>query len=571
MSRLFIPRFVASLCVLFSVACLACAQEKNVVDAPKAKEKATHVKRTDLDANDPIRKLQSDAVRQQKTDWGHWGIQPDRYSTWTNHSNRLVPMYTFGITLDALRAEGSCYQDPKRLKRLYGRVPDGTVNPTAMYFDQTDVYRLQLAAVDAGYSNIILVVFDGMDWQTTRAAALYNNPGRRGPYTSGRGSGLLFQDDRRTHTDFGLICTSPRLGGAKSDVNAQTVIHGNSDSTGGYDPGRGGDAPWNEQSRRDYLLGLSREQRHTVTDSAAAATSMTSGIKTYNGAINVNVNGKQVLPIARTLQAEEEFKIGIVTNVPVTHATPAAAYANNVSRKDYQDIARDMLGLSSSSHRKNALPGVDVLIGGGWGEGKGKDKVQGENYLPGNPYIHQDDIQRVDVKNDGKYIVAQRTKGKSGNQLLMAAATRAADDDQRLLGLFGTKGGHLPFQTADGKFNPTFDLRSSETYSGADISENPTLADMTRAALLVLEQAVDGFWLMIEAGDVDWANHANNIDNSIGAVFSGEEAVRAVMDWVDENNAWEFTAVIVTADHGHFLVIDDPSRIVEAGNESRTK
>ena len=91
---------------------------------------------------------------------------------------------------------------------------------------------------------------------------------------------------------------------------------------------------------------------------------------------------------------------------------------------------------------------------------------------------------------------------------------------------------------------------------------------LTRAALLVLERAIDGFWLMVEAGDVDWANHANNLDNSIGAVFSGEEAFQVVMDWIDENDAWSFTAVIVTSDHGHFLVIDDPQRIIDAGMES---
>ena len=88
---------------------------------------------------------------------------------------------------------------------------------------------------------------------------------------------------------------------------------------------------------------------------------------------------------------------------------------------------------------------------------------------------------------------------------------------------------------------------------------------MTRAALLVLEQAIDGFWLMIEAGDVDWANHSNNLDSSIGAVLSGDEAFNVVMDWIDENNAWSYTAVIVAADHGHFLVIDDADRIIEAG------
>ena len=74
--------------------------------------------------------------------------------------------------------------------------------------------------------------------------------------------------------------------------------------------------------------------------------------------------------------------------------------------------------------------------------------------------------------------------------------------------------------------------------------------------------------LLVEAGDVDWANHANNVDNAIGSVFSGDEAFRVVMDWVDENDAWAYTAVIVTADHGHYLVIEDADRFVEAGKQA---
>ncbi len=313
--------------------------------------------------SDPMRQLQNKAILDQQAAWASWGNDLNKFTTWTNHSNRLIPVYTFGISLDSLRARGSAYTNPERLTELYGKVPEGTVNPTAIYYDQTDIYRLQLAAVEAGYSNIILMVFDGMDWQTTRAAALYNAPTRQ--YESGRGTGLKFLDDRRTQTDFGLVCTSPRLTTAKHDVNAQTVNAGNTPATGGFDSRFGGEAPWLEIAGSDYLLGLSREQPHSVTDSAASATSMTAGIKTYNGAINFDVDGNQVIPIARQLQADDEFRIGVVTSVPVSHATPAATYANNVSRGDYQDISRDLVGLPSSSHRSNPLPGVDVLIGGG--------------------------------------------------------------------------------------------------------------------------------------------------------------------------------------------------------------
>ncbi len=508
---------------------------------------------------DWMREMQSDAVRDQKSDWAHWGNQPDRFSTWLSHSNRMIPLYTFGITLDGLREEGSAYADAARLKDIYASVPNATVNPSATYFDQTDVYRLQKMAIEAGFTNIIMVVFDGMDWQTTRAAASYAR--QRNAYTSGRGTGLSIQDDRSMPTDFGLIVTSAQSDGAKYDVNSQTLRSDPEDTTGGFDTTRGGDAPWNEKPGLAYLMGLDRERPHTVTDSAASATSLFSGIKTYNGSINVAIDGSQVAPLAQTLQADNDFMIGVVSSVPVSHATPASAYANNVTRKDYQDISRDLVGLPSSAHRSNPLPGVDVLIGGGWGEGEKKDTGQGDNFATGNTYFHEDDMRRVDIEHGGKYVVAKRTKGQPGRELLMQSAQKAAEDGSRLIGFFGVKGGHLPFRTADGNFDPTFDAKGTEKYSQADIDENPTLADMAEAALMVLEKSVNGFWLLVEAGDVDWANHANNLDSSIGAVHSGDAAFRSVMKWIHDNDAADHTAVIVTSDHGHYLVIDDIDRI----------
>lgn len=68
---------------------------------------------------------------------------------------------------------------------------------------------------------------------------------------------------------------------------------------------------------------------------------------------------------------------------------------------------------------------------------------------------------------------------------------------------------------------------------------------------------------MVEAGDVDWANHKNNLDDSIGAVKSGDAAFRAVVDWVEAHHAWAETAVIVAADHGHYLFLDQPQRLIE--------
>jgi alkaline phosphatase len=559
-------RFVIAGIGIFCAAVPIAAQEKSPAGAVEKLDEVASASPADVDV---MREMQSQAVREQESPWGHWGNQPDRYSTWLSHSNRLIPVYTFGLTLDVLRSEGSVYRDSKRLETLYGTVPEGTLNPTAVYFDQTDIYKLQLAAIEAGKRNVILMVFDGLDWQTTRAAAIYKTG--EIVYEMGRGRGLAFQNERRLPTDFGLMVTSAKYSGAKFDVNAQTVNDPGKKSTGGYDPQRGGRNPWHENARSDYLMGLDREQPHTVTDSSSSATSMTAGVKTYNGSINVLADGTQVEPIARMLQRERGFKIGVVTSVPVSHATPAAAYANNVSRKDYQDLSRDLVGLPSVSHRTTPLPGVDVLIGGGWGEGSADDSVQGDNHLSGNVYFHQEDMRRCDVANGGKYVVAERTAGISGRDVLSQAAEKAATNGQRLIGYFGTRGGHLPFATADGGFNPTFDAKGTERYTEKDRLENPTLADMTDAALQVLEKSEQGFWLMVEAGDVDWANHANNLDNSIGAVLSGEAAFERIMNWIERSGAGNETAVIVTSDHGHYLVLDDPASIARAGRETRNR
>ena len=431
--------------------------------------------------HDIIRKMQRDAVTAGKADWGYWGTDPLRYSTWTSHSNRLVPIYTFGITLQQLRDEGSVYLSEERIKTLYGIVPEKTQVDEAGYFDQTDVYRLQQQAVAQGKTQIILIVFDGMDWNTTYNAALYQ--AGKLPYRQGRGNVLHFQKYRGTETDFGFFVTSAKMGDCKIDVNAQTVLNGDRPSTGGYDPKRGSTNPWTEALQKQYLIGLDRSLPHTVTDSASSATSMTSGIKTYNAAINVTTSGEQVEPIGRQLQREKGFSVGVVTSVPISHATPAAAYANNVSRDDYQDLTRDMIGLSSIAHKRQPLPGVDVLIGAGWGKTAKTDAKQGENFIAGPTSYEEGDIEKVSINSGGSYVVVQREKDKEGADALRQATEVAIKGKHRLLGLFGYKSGHLPFRTADGQFNPTVDVAGQEKYSPADVRENPSLADMSVAAL----------------------------------------------------------------------------------------
>ncbi len=521
-------------------------------------------------AVDRIRQLQVEAEAAGQASWGHWGDQPRRYAAWSNHSNRLIPVYSFGMSLAAVAGGNSIYRDESRLRELYGRLPEATLNPDAEYFDQTDVCRLQEMAAAAGKTRIILLVFDGMDWHTTRTAAIAATG--RVAYREGRGTGFAFQDYRGTATDFGFCVTSPANDGTKADADAQAVRNPGGLRPGGYDPARGGATPWDPPSSLRYLIGSDHECPHAFTDSAASATSLCAGRKTYNGAINVGPAGEEIVPLARRLQAQG-WAVGAVSSVPVSHATPACAYANNVSRDDYQDIARDQLGEPSVFHRDAALPGLDVLIGGGYGVAGDatKDKDQGGNFEPGNKYVADSTRQAIDARHGGRYRVAERTPGRRGADVLAAAARDASARKLRLFGFFGAGEGHLPFRTADGDYNPAgvADLEPDAAalrqkyggaicYSPADRDENPTLADMAVAALDVLSSR-GPFWLMVEAGDVDWASHANNIDTTIGAVMSGDAAFRAIVDWIERHGGWDDAVVLVTSDHGHLFVLTDPA------------
>ena len=99
---------------------------------------------------DAMRDLQAQAIYQDYAEWGYWGPRPSKYTGWGNHSNRLIPVYTFGIDLSSVRGEHSPYRSRERLEQLYGYLPTETLNPEAEYFDETDIYRLQQLAVAAG-------------------------------------------------------------------------------------------------------------------------------------------------------------------------------------------------------------------------------------------------------------------------------------------------------------------------------------------------------------------------------------------------------------------------------------
>ena len=548
---------------------------------------------TRSEADDPLRTMQNANViaRAEKVARPyHFGSQGANhvFSNSTYHSNRLIPFYTFGTKIDPSTMTGanSAYRDEARLRALYGTVPPNTLNAGAEYCDQSDMYRVQKDAVDRGVKHLFIVWFDGMDWETTRAAAI----ARTGEvYTQGKGSGLIFQDfNAGGSARFGSYVTSPTHDQSRRDPDTQAVTIDFANSLpGGYDVRFGGPNPWTPgpllSAAPGYLKGNRDEVAraggvaHAVTDSSCSAGEFATGVKSFNDGVNVAEDGRFVETLFVQLQRDRGWKVGTVTSVPFNHASPSAMYAHNVDRDDYQDLAREMLGLESIVQQDGKgprLPGLDVVIGAGYGQviadanllSQGKNAAKGQNL-----YLADADLEAIDARHGGKYVVATTKLEVKGDESLQKAANEAARDGRRLFGFHGTNTNHLPFRTADGDYRPAAGIKGTrESYSADDLWENPTLADMTRAALTVLAAKPDQpFALFVESGDVDFALHDNNLDNAIGAVYSGEQAIKVILEWVEKHSNWDESAMIVTADHGHYLVIDDPEAIAGTAGADR--
>jgi len=522
----------------------------------------------------------------------HFGSQGpgDVFSNHTSHTNRLVPVYVFGRKADlgAVMGQNSRYRDPEKIKALYGFLPENTLNPRADYADQSDLYRVQKEAVARGIKHLFIVWFDGLDWPTTQAAAIAKT-GK--VYTEGKGSGLLFQDyDAGGTAQYGFVVTSPTHDQNRPDVDTQTIVIPPTSMGGGYDARIAGPNPWMlgplGLKAPGYLKGQLANPAdqagvlaaggvlHACTDSSQSAAEFVSGVKSYNNGVNVTDQGRLVSTLFHELQ-DQGWKVGTVTSVPFDHVSPAAMYARDVYRDDYQDIGREMLGLPGiiqEARHAWLLPGLDVVMGTGFGVTTNPKSLaaQGRNAVLGSLFITDADLATIDVKNGGKYVVAHTEPGASSGQLLKQAAAEAARRSARLFGFFGREGlDHLPYQTADGRYDPApslsrqGELSPAELYTPADRIEQPSLAQMTEAALTVLGATPDQpFAFFIEAGDVDFALHANNLDNAIGAIYSGEEAVHTVIRWVESHSNWDDSVLIVSSDHGHYLVVDDPQALV---------
>jgi alkaline phosphatase len=265
------------------------------------------------------------------------------------------------------------------------------------------------------------------------------------------------------------------------------------------------------------------------TDSAAAATAMATGTKTNDNTVCLGPDGSRLTSIVELAEIFGK-KTGTVTSVTFCHATPASFLAHEESRYEYGEIAQQIIRESPA----------DVVMG------------------CGHPYFNRNG-EPVE-EPDFRYVGNQETweallSGQAGADadadgipdpwavIQTAEAFRSLIDGpapDRVFGIAPTYRTLQQEREGDGQADP-FDVPLVQTV--------PSLSEMALAALNVLDDDPDGFFLMIEGGAVDWACEDNQTGRLIEEQISFNQAVEAVVEWVETHSRWEDTLLIVTSDH----------------------
>lgn len=392
------------------------------------------------------------------------------------------------------------------------------------------------AAPPARTANVILVIGDGMSRAMEIAASRF---------LSGRDDALAWHGPEFEYQGFASTWDVTTYDRHAEALGLPPYSPTSFLANVGYDVARGGDAPWplSRLGQDRYFLAelplRGGEPRSPATDSASAATALATGVKTDHGNVAWapgDPAGGALVTIAQRARERLGAAIGVVTTVPFSHATPVAFVAHSTSRDAYVEIAREIV--------TGTKP--DVVIGGG------------------HPYVYRREYsdapeqwmaleEYAALKEPGSGWVLVERSGEDGGRALLRAASQVRPG-QRLFGLFGGR---------DGSFEAAVPAKDGSGAVRIGNAENPSLADAATAALTVLARDPDGFFLMVEQGDIDWASHAGDYAWMVGAVWDLDQAVRAIAAFVDRPGdavTWDNTLVIVTADHANGHLRLGPSR-----------
>lgn len=226
-----------------------------------------------------------------------------------------------------------------------------------------------------------------------------------------------------------------------------------------------------------------------VTDSAASGTALATGHKTNNGCIGITADGTIVNSVAN--QAKEAgYAVGISTTVPINHATPAAFYAHQQSRNNYNEIAHDLL-----------FSDYDFFAGG--------DPIYNES-------------KRNELYN--RYI-------EKGYSIVR---------------------GYKDFEGTGDKANRVMlfqkDIATQIPYTIDRTEDDLTLAQITEAGIKFLSKKSDkGFFFMIEGGKIDYASHSDDVATMMHEVLDFNAAIEKAVEFYNQHP--DETLIVVTADH----------------------
>ena len=246
-----------------------------------------------------------------------------------------------------------------------------------------------------------------------------------------------------------------------------------------------------------------------VTDSAAAATQFATGVKTKPESIAVDANGKKANSVLYNAK-QKGYATGVLTDVYVLDATPSAFYAHQANRKMRDGIIEDM-----------TVTQPDIVLGAGLNYFVSKEDLKNPKYqelLKNVPYLK-------DVKGQAKQDDNLSKVMNSGYNLAFTKQELNNLNDGKILGLFA----------------PVF----FPPYPPTDW-QGPTLLDMTKKAISVLSKNDKGFFLLVEAGAIDWVAHENDPQALLQELLEFDETLGYLKKFADKNKD---TLVIVTADH----------------------
>ncbi|CQI88472.1 alkaline phosphatase [Yersinia rohdei] len=286
-----------------------------------------------------------------------------------------------------------------------------------------------------------------------------------------------------------------------------------------------------------YSLDKKTQKPNYVTDSAASATAWSSGVKTYNGALGVDVFGKDHATLLE-LAKKAGKATGNVSTAELQDATPAAQFAHVTGRKCYgPEETSEKCGTNAlenggrGSITEQMINGrADVTLGGGSASfnqlakaGEWKDKSLHDQALARGYVI----VSNLDELN----------------------AIKQADQQKPLLGLFSPGNMPVRWQGPKASYHGNIDKPPVVCENNAERTKDiPTLAVMTEKAIDLLKTNKNGFFLQVEGASIDKQDHSANPCGQFGETVDLDEAVQKALEFARaEGN----TLVIVTADHAH--------------------